>query len=134
MATPDVPGYGVKRAAALFEEKGYSWKTVVEAFADKEFQMTTHLKCKTCSKFFNAADYDFINKRFSGPPPPPITKLTMEQEFKMRQIEDAIRGDIDKEDIITVFLALQRQCYVLVNNMSILSNNGKYTTRLLQAW
>ena len=42
----------------------------------------------------------------------------MEQEFKMRQIEDAIRGDIDKEDLITVFLALQRQCYVLGNNMS----------------
>ena len=36
----------------------------------------------------------------------------------MRQIEDAIRGDIDKEDLITVFLALQRQCYVLGNNMS----------------
>ena len=42
----------------------------------------------------------------------------MEQEFKMRQIEDAIRGDIDKEDLITVFLALQRQCFVLGNNMS----------------
>ena len=36
----------------------------------------------------------------------------------MRQIEDAIRGDIDKEDLITVFLALQRQCFVLGNNMS----------------
>ena len=27
-----VPGIGIKRAIALFEEKGYSWKTVVEAF------------------------------------------------------------------------------------------------------
>ena len=26
-----VPGIGVKRATALFEEKGYSWKTVVDA-------------------------------------------------------------------------------------------------------
>ena len=36
----------------------------------------------------------------------------------MRQIEDAITGDIEKEDLITVFLALQRQCFVLGNNMN----------------
>jgi hypothetical protein len=33
---PDVPGIGIKRAIALFEEKGYTWKTVVEAFAEKD--------------------------------------------------------------------------------------------------
>ena len=52
-------------------------------------------------------------------PPPPITSLTMEQEFKIRQITDALnRPETQKEDIITVFLALQRQCFVLSNNMS----------------
>ena len=30
-----VSGIGVKRAEALFKEKGYTWKTVVEAFKDK---------------------------------------------------------------------------------------------------
>ena len=36
----------------------------------------------------------------------------------MRQIEDALnKPDTSKEDIITVFLALQRQCFVLGNNM-----------------
>ena len=56
--------------------------------------------------------------QFSGPPPP-ITELTMEQSLKMRLIEDALRSpEADKEDIITVFLALQRQCYILGNNMS----------------
>ena len=43
----------------------------------------------------------------------------MEQQFKMRRIEDAITSpDTDKEDLIIVFLALQRQCFVLGNNMN----------------
>ena len=49
----------------------------------------------------------------------PITALTMEQQFKMRQIEDAInKPDVKREDLITIFLALQRQCFVLGNNMN----------------
>ena len=46
----------------------------------------------------------------------------MEQQFKMRQIEDALQK-ADKEDIITIFLALQRQCFVLGNNMTNLLKN-----------
>ena len=43
----------------------------------------------------------------------------MEQQFKMKQIENALRSpEAQKEDIITVFLALQRQCFVLGNSMS----------------
>jgi len=43
----------------------------------------------------------------------------MEQQFKMRQIEDALRNpNTKKDDIITVFLALQRQTFVLGNNVS----------------
>jgi hypothetical protein len=46
-------------------------------------------------------------------------ELTMEQQFKLRQIEDALRNpESKKEDIITIFLALQRQSFVLGNNMS----------------
>ena len=52
-------------------------------------------------------------------PPPPITDVTLEQEFKLRQIEDALnKDDTRKEDIITVFMALQEQCYVLQNNVA----------------
>ena len=43
----------------------------------------------------------------------------MEQEFKLRQIEDALKHpDTRKEDIITIFLALQHQSFVLGNNVS----------------
>lgn len=43
----------------------------------------------------------------------------MEQQFKMRQIEDALKSpEAGKEDIVTIFLALQRQCFVLGNTVS----------------
>ena len=51
--------------------------------------------------------------------PAPIVELTMEQQFKMKQIENALRSDeARKEDIITIFLALQRQNFVLSNSIS----------------
>ena len=43
----------------------------------------------------------------------------MEQQFKMKQIEDALRNpESHKEDIITIFLALQRQNFCLSNSLS----------------
>ena len=51
-------------------------------------------------------------------PPPPITELTMEQDLKLRQITDRLNsGDVDYKDIVTVFLALQKQNFVLANSM-----------------
>ena len=47
----------------------------------------------------------------------PIIELTLEQDLKMRQIEDALKH-ANRADIITLYLALQRQCFVLGNNIS----------------
>ena len=53
--------------------------------------------------------------------------MTVEQDLKMRQIKDALENpETSKEDIITVFLALQRQCYVLGNNMTQLLKTCQY--------
>ena len=41
----------------------------------------------------------------------------MEQDLKLRMIEDYLQK-ASKEDICTVFLALQKQCFVLGNNMT----------------
>lgn len=41
----------------------------------------------------------------------------MEQEFKLRRLTDLL-PEADKEDLITIFLALQRQNYVLSNTVS----------------
>lgn len=57
------------------------------------------------------------NNQSFGLPPLPILELTIEQDLKMRVLEDKL-PHASKEDIITIFLALQRQCFVLGNNMS----------------
>ena len=60
----------------------------------------------------------------------PTVELTMEQQFKMKQLEDML-PKADKEDIITVYLALQRQAYVLGNNIKQLLkewNTARHTT------
>ncbi len=58
-----VPGIGIKRAIGLFEEKGYSWKTVVEAFADKDLSEKVALENARLARILTAADYDFTNKQ-----------------------------------------------------------------------
>ena len=54
-----VPGIGVKRAISLFKEKGYSWKTVTEAFADKDLSEDVALENARLAKILTASDYDF---------------------------------------------------------------------------
>ena len=57
--------------------------------------------------------------------PAPITKLTVEQDLKMRLIEDRLKsGDVDYKDVVTLFLALQHQNFVLGNSL----------TNLVQKW
>jgi hypothetical protein len=44
-------------------------------------------------------------------------ELTMEQQFKLRRLTDLL-PEARKEDVITVFLALQHQNFVLSNTVS----------------
>ena len=49
----------------------------------------------------------------------------MEQDFKMRVIEDQLRDNYNrKEDVITLFLALQRQNFALGNALKNLIENS----------
>ena len=41
----------------------------------------------------------------------------MEQEFQLKRIEDLLQK-ASREDIITVFMSLQEQVYVLSNNVA----------------
>ena len=55
-------------------------------------------------------------KRRSFGLPEPITELTVLQDLKLRQLELLLeKEDTKKEDIITLFIALQEQNYVLSN-------------------
>ena len=58
-----VPGIGVKRAEALFTEKGYSWRTVVNAFTDKDLSEEDALVNARLAKILTKDDYDFKKKR-----------------------------------------------------------------------
>ena len=57
--------------------------------------------------------------------PPPVTKLTVEQDLKMRVIRDKITEGYhdNKEEIIEVFMALQKQNFVLGNSLKNLVDN-----------
>ena len=44
-------------------------------------------------------------------------ELTMEQHFKLRRLEDLL-PEADKADIITLFLALQKQNFCLSNTVT----------------
>jgi len=58
-----VPGIGVKRAEALFEEKGYSWKTVVKAFEDRDLSEEDALVNARLARILTKDDYDFKRKQ-----------------------------------------------------------------------
>jgi len=55
-------GVGVKRAEALFKEKGYSWETVVNAFEEKGYTQEIALVNARLAKILTANDYDFTKK------------------------------------------------------------------------
>jgi len=57
-----VPGIGVKRAETLFKDKGYSWKTVVEAFEEKDLTEEDALVNARLARILTADDYDFTKK------------------------------------------------------------------------
>ena len=56
--------------------------------------------------------------------PEPITKLTMEQDLKLRVLHDKLEeGYHDKkQDVITLMIALQHQNFVLGNSITNLVN------------
>ena len=68
------------------------------------------------------------NKKLSFGLPNPITKLTYEQDLRMRILEDRLNETYHehKKDIITLFLALQKQNFVLGNSLTNLL--AKWTT------
>ena len=53
------PGIGVKRAVALFEENGYNWQTIKDAFAAKDLDEDVALMNARLAKILTTNDYDF---------------------------------------------------------------------------
>jgi len=59
---PGVPGIGIKRAEALFDKEGYSWKTVKKAFVDKGYTALTAITNARLARILTVDDYDFDKK------------------------------------------------------------------------
>ena len=57
--------------------------------------------------------------------PAPITKLTYEQDLKLRVLKDRLEETYHdhKEDVLTLLIALQHQNFVLSNSLSNLVEN-----------
>jgi len=70
-----------------------------------------------------------IPQYYLPPLPPPVTKLTLEQDLRLRNTWDALnKKSSTKKDIITVFMALQQQNFVLSNSLTNLVEQWhKYT-------
>jgi len=58
-----VPGIGIKRAVALFDEHGYTWETVVEAFKSKELDEDSALINARLAKILQNTDYDAAERK-----------------------------------------------------------------------
>lgn len=58
-----VPGLGIKKAAALLDEHGATWETVVKAFAEKDLSEDVALTNARLAKILQANDYDFTNQQ-----------------------------------------------------------------------
>ena len=111
-----VPGIGVKRAESLFELEGYTWKTVVKSFAEKGLDESVALQNARLARILTNDDYDSGRNCPILWTPPPITELTMEQQFKIRRMKDLL-PEADKSDIIELLMALQHQNFVLSNSV-----------------
>ena len=58
-----VPGIGIKKAAALLDQHGATWETVLTAFAEKDLSEEVALKNARLAKILQANDFDFTNQR-----------------------------------------------------------------------
>ena len=54
-----VPQHQILQAGKIFEDKGYTWKTVVEAFKDKDLDEAMALENARLSRILQSQDYDF---------------------------------------------------------------------------
>jgi len=57
------PGIGVAKAQMLFKKKGYSWKTVKEAFEEKDIDEKIALVNARLARILTSDDYDFTNRK-----------------------------------------------------------------------
>ena len=59
-----VPGIGIKRAITLFEDTGYTWQTVIDAFASKDLDEDVALMNARLARILTCDDYDSTKQTY----------------------------------------------------------------------
>jgi DNA polymerase-1 len=85
-------GVGVKRATTLFEEKGYSWKTVVDAFHEKGYTQVTALANAQLARILTVDDYDFKQKKPILWNPAPNYRIDSGSGSKVKTTGDTVKS------------------------------------------
>ena len=83
-----VPGIGVKRAETLFNKEGYSWRTVVKAFKDKDLKEHDAITNARLARILTVDDYDFKKQR----PIPWTPSPDYEVDYGARSKNEVNRG------------------------------------------
>ena len=81
-----VPGIGVKRAVALFDEDGYSWETVVKAFKNKDLDEDAALMNARLARILTCTDYDSINRQVIPWTPTPGYRIDDGAELQDQEV------------------------------------------------
>ena len=114
-----VPGIGIKRAVQFFDTHGYNWETVIKAFNEKDLpEDVALLRTHAWQRSLPLMNMTYPTNASDFGPPPPITSLTMEQEFKIRQITDALKDLKHKRRTSLLSSLHSASVFVLSNNMS----------------
>ena len=80
------PGIGVKRATTIFEDKGYSWETVLEIFKEKGLSEEEALLNARLARILTAADYDFTKQKPIKWTPPANYRIDDGTGFKTKAV------------------------------------------------
>ena len=85
-----VPGIGAKRAETLFKKEGYSWKTVVKAFKDKDLTEEDALVNARLARILTIDDYDTKKGKIRLWTP----SSDYEIDYGTRSKDESIRGQV----------------------------------------
>ena len=58
-----MPGVGIKKATQIFEDNGYTWKTVVEAYKERGLDEEVALTNARLARILTVEDYDFEQQK-----------------------------------------------------------------------
>jgi DNA polymerase-1 len=80
------PGIGVKRATTIFENKGYSWETVVDIFKEKDLTEDDALLNARLARILTVDDYDFDKRKPLSWTPIPSYKIDSGAGSKVKAV------------------------------------------------